>query len=536
MIRHYFTLFRAADEIKHLIGCQIASCFSQEKDSVILEFDAHTGPSFVSISVHPKFSSLFMRNKFARAKKNTVNVFNEIVGDFLQNVEIFENNRIVKLTFINFTLYAFIFGGSQSKIVIVDSNSSISSALNCQNCKQGDHFSIDKHEVRSIYDFPPKSNLLEALSKSNLMLGKYYSQEFMFRNSIDDKSILADSNIDDLLLRVEKFKEEIFNSGTFFLYEMETGHLLSLIELNFLELIPERTFNSIGDALAVRIGLTHSGDGFKPLYKKTLKIVSRSLSKVQKKIEDIDRIDMIRQNADKYQEYGELLLSQSDSNIKDRNEITLFNWNGDEITIKLDPKLNLVENAQIFFKKAKNSKSDIVHRLEKLPQQKEEEIKLENLLSELENIDDLKNLDNFIKKLKLETGIRIKEEQLEAQDKFRTFDIGEGYTLYVGKNAANNDELTVKFAKPNDIWMHARGSAGSHAVLRGPDKEQPPKYIIKAAASIAAYYSQARKAKLVPVAYTQKKYVRKPKGANTGSVTISREEVIMVKPGLPEQD
>ena len=120
--------------------------------------------------------------------------------------------------------------------------------------------------------------------------------------------------------------------------------------------------------------------------------------------------------------------------------------------------------------------------------------------------------------------------------KFREFDLGEGYILYVGRNSANNDELTVKFAKANDIWMHARGSSGSHAVLRHPmNKEhKPPKYILQTAAGITAYYSKQKNAKYVNVAYTFKKYVNKPRGAAQGAVVMSKEQVIMAEPKLPD--
>ncbi|MFA6571939.1 MAG: NFACT RNA binding domain-containing protein, partial [Bacteroidota bacterium] len=96
--------------------------------------------------------------------------------------------------------------------------------------------------------------------------------------------------------------------------------------------------------------------------------------------------------------------------------------------------------------------------------------------------------------------------------------------------------LTMRFAKANDIWLHARGSGGSHAVLRMSSKEaKPPKQILIKAAEITAYYSQARNAKYTPVCYTYKKYVHKPKGSNPGSVVISKEEVIMVEPKLPKE-
>ena len=122
-----------------------------------------------------------------------------------------------------------------------------------------------------------------------------------------------------------------------------------------------------------------------------------------------------------------------------------------------------------------------------------------------------------------------------VESPYRVFHLEDDYVLYVGKNAANNDQLTMKFAKQNDWWFHARGSSGSHCVLRGGDpKKKPHKRILEAAGAIAAYYSGSRNASWTPVVYTQRKYVRKPKGANVGAVVLEREEVIMVKPGLPE--
>ena len=91
----------------------------------------------------------------------------------------------------------------------------------------------------------------------------------------------------------------------------------------------------------------------------------------------------------------------------------------------------------------------------------------------------------------------------------------------------------MKFAKQNDLWMHARGASGSHAVLRMPAGiQKPPTQILQKAAEVTAYYSHARNAKTTPVCYTLRKNVHKPKGAPSGTVTLVREEIILVKPKL----
>ena len=117
---------------------------------------------------------------------------------------------------------------------------------------------------------------------------------------------------------------------------------------------------------------------------------------------------------------------------------------------------------------------------------------------------------------------------------FRRFVLDEGYEVWVGRNARQNDALTFDHARKYDLWMHARGVGGSHAVLRLPNRDaRPGKPLLERAAAIAAYFSKAQGSSLVPVMMAPRKYVRKPKGAAPGAVVVEREEVLLVEPGLP---
>jgi len=108
------------------------------------------------------------------------------------------------------------------------------------------------------------------------------------------------------------------------------------------------------------------------------------------------------------------------------------------------------------------------------------------------------------------------------------------FEVWVGKSSANNDLLTLHHAKPNDLWFHARGSSGSHVLLKvATGSGTPGKRAKEQAAAIAAYFSKMRTASTVPVAMTQRKYVRKPKGAPPGTVVLERESVLFVTPALP---
>jgi predicted ribosome quality control (RQC) complex YloA/Tae2 family protein len=215
----------------------------------------------------------------------------------------------------------------------------------------------------------------------------------------------------------------------------------------------------------------------------------------------------------------------------------LLDYENNEIEIPLKKEKSFIDNAQYYFNKAKNAKIAQENRVQRLPLLKNKIAKLDLALKELELCKTMKELENYKKQLENDGFLNDISNNQEKDDsqKFRNFDLGDGYMVYVGKNAANNDELTMHFAKPNDIWLHARGAGGSHTVLKCNKNEKTPKHFIKKAAEIAAYYSQARNAKYTPVCYTFKKYVHKPKGANPGSVTLQREEVIMVEPKLPPE-
>ena len=114
------------------------------------------------------------------------------------------------------------------------------------------------------------------------------------------------------------------------------------------------------------------------------------------------------------------------------------------------------------------------------------------------------------------------------------YDLGNGWEALAGKTDADNDRLSLKMARANDLWFHVHGQPGSHVILQGPDGERPDSHLIKTAAAIAAWHSKARNAGTVPVSCTEAKHVSKPRGAKPGSVAIRREKSVKVRPGLPE--
>jgi predicted ribosome quality control (RQC) complex YloA/Tae2 family protein len=119
----------------------------------------------------------------------------------------------------------------------------------------------------------------------------------------------------------------------------------------------------------------------------------------------------------------------------------------------------------------------------------------------------------------------------------RTFRSLAGVPILVGKGAAENDELTVRVARGNDVWLHARGRPGAHVVMKLPRGGSPDQESLLDAAHLAAHFSDARGEAAPEVIYTRAKWVRKTRGAAPGAVTYSQEKAIAVRmePGRLER-
>lgn len=111
----------------------------------------------------------------------------------------------------------------------------------------------------------------------------------------------------------------------------------------------------------------------------------------------------------------------------------------------------------------------------------------------------------------------------------------EGFEILVGKAARDNDRLTFRIAAPNDLWLHASGYAGSHVLIRNPDRMAAlPREVVEAAAQLAAYHSKAREARgKIVVHLCRASDVRKPRGFPTGKVQLQRWESLKVYPRDP---
>ena len=233
--------------------------------------------------------------------------------------------------------------------------------------------------------------------------------------------------------------------------------------------------------------------------------------------------------------YGELLTANLHSLKSGTDTAAVDNYYADpveRIAIPLDRQLTPGENAQRYYKKYQKLKAArdmaIVQREQTLSELNYLEGQLDNLtkctaeneLSEL--IEELKE-QGYIKRDK--GG---KKKMKLAASKPMHFVSSTGADIYVGKNNRQNDELTLRFASPNDIWMHTKNIPGSHVIVKGASEQDTA--TMTEAALLAAYYSRARGSENVAVDYTPRKYVKKPAGAKPGMVIYTTNKTAYVTP------
>ncbi len=115
-----------------------------------------------------------------------------------------------------------------------------------------------------------------------------------------------------------------------------------------------------------------------------------------------------------------------------------------------------------------------------------------------------------------------------------TYTLAGNWTVLAGRSEIDNDELSIRIARPGDWWFHVRGMPGSHVLLRERPGYEPDRDTLKRAAAVAAYHSKARGGGVTAVSCTRARFVTKPRGAKAGTVAIRKETVIKVRPALPE--
>jgi predicted ribosome quality control (RQC) complex YloA/Tae2 family protein len=211
----------------------------------------------------------------------------------------------------------------------------------------------------------------------------------------------------------------------------------------------------------------------------------------------------------------------------------------EELTIKLDPALSVNDQIEKRFKRAAKLERSGEAIKERIRSVRADVESLENELAAVARQttlgDAIRLIDAAVRRFKLAPRPNAASREPRRTKTYRRFELDNAWFVLVGRNNQENDELTFRVAAPDDVWMHAHQVPGSHVILKSHGAPgNPPAGVLESAAAIAAYFSKARHASLVPVIYTRRKYVRKFRGAKPGQVTCEREKTIMAEPALPD--
>lgn len=203
------------------------------------------------------------------------------------------------------------------------------------------------------------------------------------------------------------------------------------------------------------------------------------------------------------------------------------------IRIKADPALSPNANSQKYFKEYRKAKTAEKMLTELIEKNREELQYIESVLDELNRADGEDEINEIRREL-AENGY-MKSKQKDTKNKAqktlppKKFISDDGFTILVGRNNIQNDKLSLKTARGNDMWLHTQKIHGSHVVIVSDGKEISD-LAIEQAAIIAAYNSKARLSSQVPVDYTLAKNLKKPNGAKPGFVIYHVYNTLFVKP------
>jgi len=277
--------------------------------------------------------------------------------------------------------------------------------------------------------------------------------------------------------------------------------------------------------------------------RKRIKLVHAKIEKQQAELKEA-------QQYIRYQQLGDTILAHPDEMRKGMNECIVENVHTHDVEcMALNPKLTAIENAELYYKKAKKGKRSLDVIEEKYADGITELEKLNNLLETSialrQNLDDTADIvedkiNTFRSELVLAGLVHDEPIQKNRSGKpeptvpYRHYVFDEWH-VYVGKNDAQNDELSIRFAKPSDIWMHVAAHAGSHVVIKRPKNTPwPPQDILNKVASLAVWFSKAKHTSYAEVHVTEARYVHKLRRSPPGQVVLDNYKTLRCAPVSPQ--
>lgn len=535
-----FFLHHMIEELRReLVNGRIQKINQPFEQELVLQIRSNRQSHRLLLSAHPVFGRIQLTQTTCEnpAQPSTfIMVLRKYLqGAVIESIEQIENDRIVEITVSNkneigdhiqATLIIEIMG-KHSNILLVDKSShKILEVIK--------HVGFSQNSYRTLlpgstYIAPPSTETLNPFTiKDEKLFEILQTQELTAKNLQSLFQGLGRDTANELENILVSDKLSTFRN----FFGQETKPFLT--ETSFSPIPFENSvgepFSSLSDLLDTYYKDKAERDRVKQQASELIRRVENELQKNRHKLKKQEKELLATDNAEEFRQKGELLTTFLHQVPNDQDQVILENYYTNQpITIALDKALTPSQNAQRYFKRYQKLKEAVKYLTELIEETKATILYLESVETVL-NQAGLEEIAEIREEL-IQTGFirRRQREKIHKRKKPEQYLASDGKTIiYVGRNNLQNEELTFKMARKEELWFHAKDIPGSHVVISG--NLSPSDEVKTDAAELAAYFSKGRLSNLVQVDMIEVKKLNKPTGGKPGFVTYTGQKTLRVTP------
>lgn len=535
-----FFLHHMIDELRReLVNGRIQKINQPFEQELVLQIRSNRQSHRLLLSAHPVFGRIQLtQTTFENPAQPSTFIMvlrKYLQGALIESIEQVENDRIVEISVSNkneigdhiqATLIIEIMG-KHSNILLVDKSShKILEVIK--------HVGFSQNSYRTLlpgstYIAPPSTESLNPFTiKDEKLFEILQTQETTAKNLQSLFQGLGRDTANELENILVSDKLSTFRN----FFNQETKSCLtetSFSPIPFANQVGE-PFDNLSDLLDTYYKDKAERDRVKQQASELIRRVENELQKNRHKLKKQEKELLATDNAEEFRQKGELLTTFLHQVPNDQDQVILDNYYTNQpITIALDKALSPNQNAQRYFKRYQKLKESVKYLTDLIQETKATILYLESVETVL-NQAGLEEIAEIREEL-IQTGFirRRQREKIQKRKKPEQYLASDGKTIiYVGRNNLQNEELTFKMARKEELWFHAKDIPGSHVVISG--NLDPSDEVKTDAAELAAYFSQGRLSNLVQVDMIEVKKLNKPTGGKPGFVTYTGQKTLRVTP------
>ncbi|EHI76437.1 fibronectin-binding domain protein [Streptococcus sp. oral taxon 058 str. F0407] len=535
-----FFLHHMVEELRsELVNGRIQKINQPFEQELVLQIRSNRQSHRLLLSAHPVFGRIQLtQTTFENPAQPSTFIMvlrKYLQGALIESIEQVENDRIVEITVSNkneigdHIQAALIIEimGKHSNILLVDKSShKILEVIK--------HVGFSQNSYRTLlpgstYIAPPSTESLNPFTvKDEKLFEILQTQELTAKNIQSLFQGLGRDTANELESLLVSDKLSTFRN----FFSQETKPCLTETSFNpvpFANRVGE-PFASLSDLLDTYYKDKAERDRVKQQASELIRRVENELQKNRHKLKKQEKELLATDNAEEFRQKGELLTTFLHQVPNDQDQVILDNYYTNQpITIALDKALTPSQNAQRYFKRYQKLKEAVKYLTELIEETKATILYLESVETVL-NQAGLEEIAEIREEL-IQTGFirRRQREKIQKRKKPEQYLASDGKTIiYVGRNNLQNEELTFKMARKDELWFHAKDIPGSHVVISG--NLNPSDEVKTDAAELAAYFSKGRLSNLVQVDMIEVKKLNKPTGGKPGFVTYTGQKTLRVTP------